>query len=122
MTVRDITKGVFALRHETPQEALICNWANELDGMLWEELFCRCADNPYPEWKPVAPEEADTRRLLIPAPYESIYLEWIRAKMDDWNQEVMLYNGSIAVCNAHLEAFKAHWRRLHRPKQPALTF
>lgn len=69
-----------------------------------------------------------TTELLIPAPYDEVYIFYLESKIDYHNGEIGKYNNSIAMFNNAYQAYQRHYNRTHMPRggkfvfSPAPTF
>lgn len=54
--------------------------------------------------------------LLVPAPYDEIYLRWLEAQIDYQNGEYDKYNASISLYNTVFEQYAYQYNRQHHPK------
>ena len=54
--------------------------------------------------------------FLAPDRYESLYLYYLLARIDQMNGETARYNESAALFNAQYDAFSAAYNRAHLPK------
>ena len=54
--------------------------------------------------------------FLAPDRYESLYLYYLLARIDQMNGETARYNESAALFNAQYDAFSAAYNRAHRPR------
>ena len=89
-------------------------WINTLDGIIHEEILSRAEDytgefTPYTE----ADDEAE---LLVPFPYDSIYIDYLSAKIDFANGEIASYNNNMTLYNKAYDNFANYYRRNHMPK------
>ena len=53
--------------------------------------------------------------LLVPAPYDEMYLRWLEAMIDYHNSEDGRYNNAITLFNNAYEGYKKHYTRTHMP-------
>lgn len=53
--------------------------------------------------------------LLVPAPYDEIYLRWLEAQINYANGEIDKYNVAITMYNTAFEAFEKDYNRNHMP-------
>lgn len=53
--------------------------------------------------------------LLIPAPYDEVYLRWLEAQIHYHNGEYDKYNNAILMFNTVYETYQAFYARGHRP-------
>ena len=97
-------------------------WLSTLDGVIKREIIDThegaeaVTFNGYDADTPV-----DTV-LLVPAPYDEVYLFWLQAKIDYWNAEMGKYNNSISMYNAAYSNFEKAYNREHKPISKKLKF
>ena len=60
--------------------------------------------------------------LLVPAPYDDIYIKWLEAQIDYANGEFKRFNNSIMMYNTTYTAFSRHYNRTHMPIGTAIKF
>lgn len=53
--------------------------------------------------------------LLVPAPYDEMYLRWLEAQIDYYNGENDRYNNAIRLFNNAYKDFKEQYTRTHMP-------
>ena len=53
--------------------------------------------------------------LLIPAPYDEVYLRWLEAQIDYHNGEIDKYNAAITMFNTAYEGYEKYYNRTHMP-------
>ena len=97
-------------------------WLSTLDGVIKKEIIDThegaevVAFSGYTEETPLDTE------LLVPAPYDEVYLFWLQSKIDYWNGELGKYNNSIAMYNTAYSAFEKAYNREHKPITTKLKF
>jgi hypothetical protein len=90
-------------------------WLSTLDGIIKTEII-----NTHEGAEQVTfngyDEDADlTTELLVPAPYDSIYLRWLEAQIDYANGEYTRYNNDLQAFNDAYSAFERYYNRNHMP-------
>ena len=55
--------------------------------------------------------------LMVPDPYSSLYIKYLTAQIDFYNNEIARYNNSMAMFHVALSAFVDAYNRTHMPKQ-----
>ena len=114
MTLSKAIKGFRDLcPNPYPSEQLIA-WISELDGLALADIFSSRADCPE-GWQAYTQTDMD-KELLIPPPYDGIYFDWLKSKVDYWQDESNYSNSSKAFNNAYM-SFGDYWRRTHGPLQ-----
>ncbi len=66
--------------------------------------------NGYDEFTPM-----DTV-LLVPSPFDEIYLRWLEAQIHFHNGEYDRYNAVILLYNTAFEGYRNHYNATHMPK------
>ena len=56
-----------------------------------------------------------TCKLLVPPPYDDIYIHWLEAHIDYAGGEYEKYNNSISLFNTTYEAYAKYYHRTHKP-------
>lgn len=89
---------------------------NEIDQMIHGELIMTHFHTLTERTKPEYDTETDEgTELLIPSPYDMLYVYWMMSKMDLLNQELDKYNNDRALFeNAYQQA--ADW--INRTRMP----
>ena len=60
--------------------------------------------------------------LLVPAPYDEVYLRWMEAQIDYHNGEYDKFNNSIIMYNTAFDAYQKFYIRTHKPVQAGRRF
>ena len=90
------------------------NWLSALDGTVREEIIDRHEGGGGEIFVPYTEEDKE-KELLIPAPYEEVYLRYMEAQIDYANGEYERFNNSNAMYAAAYSAFERAYNRSHRP-------
>ena len=53
--------------------------------------------------------------MLVPAPYDEMYLRWMEVQIDYHNGEYDKYNNAIIMFNTAFEAYKRYYNGIHSP-------
>jgi hypothetical protein len=90
-------------------------WLSTLDGIIKTEIINTHEGAEQVTFKGYD-EDADlTTELLVPAPYDSIYLRWLEAQIDYANGEYTRYNNDLQAFNDAYSAFERYYNRNHMP-------
>ena len=60
--------------------------------------------------------------LLVPAPYDDIYIRYLEMQIDYANGEYGKYNNSKVMYNETYTVFKRYYNRTHMPKGSKFKF
>ena len=60
-------------------------------------------------------EEKLSMPLIVPSPYDRLYTEYLKMKIDSENGETARYNNSAALYNSHMMEFRRYYNKTHMP-------
>lgn len=88
-------------------------WLSTLDGMVKTRILdTHCGRQetclPYTEDTP------EDTQLLVPAPFDRIYLWYLSAQMDYYNGEITRYNNAISLFESAFEDYANYYHRTHK--------
>lgn len=58
-----------------------------------------------------------TDELLVPFPYDELYMAYLKAKIDEENGETVRYNNTASTFNVLLSEYARAYNREHMPKK-----
>jgi len=108
MTVKEAIARANEIRPNVLDDEQKARWLYGLDCDVAEMQDVDQPDFVWPE------EDAE---LLMPAPHDNIYVLYLAAQIDYYNQESANYANDMAVFNAGYDDARAWWRRHNRPKK-----
>lgn len=105
MTALDAISWVDGKKHNVYSQEDKLFWLGQVEKMA-AQLHSRCS-------LPTAQEEAVTPEtvLMIPAPFDDLYLRYLEAQMDYTNQEYQKYNNAMALFAALWQDYANQVRR-----------
>lgn len=90
-------------------------WLSTLDAAVKAEIIDRCEGGGEQSFEPYSAESGDDTPLLVPSPYDEIYLRYLEAQIDYANGEYARFNNSNAMYSAAYSAFARAYNRSHMP-------
>ena len=115
MTIAEVISKVDALmpNNYTPEDKI--GWLSDLDARVKTQII-----NTHRRNEPIFFYGYDSildleTELLVPAPYDEMYLRWLEAKIHYHNSEDDRYNNAIMLFNNAYEGYKKHYTRTHMP-------
>ena len=115
MTIMDALYRIDELKPNSYSQPEKIKWLSSLDGTIKSEIIDTHEGGENVVFNGYS-EDADlTTVLLVPAPYDDIYLRWLEAQIDYANGEYGKYNNSITLYNTAYAAFSNHYNRTHMP-------
>lgn len=123
MTIREAINRVDSTYPNQYSDDLKIAWLSDLDYRVFNELFITHEGNFYTTGAPVLPGQIhiefpytdDTTELLVPSPYDALYSSYIKAKIDELNEETTRYANSAAQFNTDWQDYARFYNRAHMP-------
>lgn len=93
-------------------------WLSYIDGIIKNDVIdTHELPDGWEEFEFMAYNPDDlTKGLLIPAPYDELYVAYIKMRIDEENGETARYNNSSAMFNAYMDDLAKAWNRQFVPK------
>ncbi len=115
MTIMEAIHRVESTKPNSFDEKEEIVWLSVLDGMVKNQII-----NTHEGAEAVVfngyNENTDLNTVLIvPAPYDEVYIRWLEAQIDYANGEYEKYNNSMQMFNTALTAFNNYYNRTHMP-------
>ncbi len=115
MKIRDALEQIKNTKPSQYGDKMLLGWLSVLDGQMWEEALKR-----YGAPAPATPYKQSMMEmeLLIPHPYDQIYLTWLGAQIDLMNAEYERYNNQMMLFNAQHQEYLNHVTRNNVVRDP----
>lgn len=97
-------------------------WLSTLDGIIKKEIIDTHEGSEAITFNGYDENSSLTTVLLVPAPYDDIYLRWLEAQIDYANNEYGKYNNSTTMYNKAYATFEKYYNREHMPIGKKLKF
>ena len=123
MTVLEALVRADLARPNEIEQSQKLQWLSALDGQIHAELLeaYRGAPEPFSGYN--GQTELRTAQLLVPFPYDELYLRYLVMRIDLEQGELERYNNDAACFNRLWQSCAAHYGRTHEPLTvPALRF
>lgn len=109
------------LKHNTYTQSNKVQWLSRLDAMVKKQIIDthegeEVIFNGYDESTDMNTE------LLIPEPFDEVYLRWMEAQIDYHNGENERYNNSMDMFNTSYNAYQNEYNRTHMPKGKRIRY
>jgi hypothetical protein len=122
MKVREAIDRTDSLKHNTYTESEKVEWLSRLDGMVKQQIIDTHEDGEDIIFDGYTQKDSMDTVLLVPMPFDEVYIRWLEAQIDYYNGEIDRYNNSIAMFQSAYDAYSRHYNRLHLPKTEKLKF
>ena len=122
MTIIEAINGVDAVKPNTYDQTQKIRWLSELDGIVKKEIIDTHEGGEDISFNGYKEDTLLSTTLLIPAPYDEVYIRYLEMKIDYSNGEYGKYNNSKTMYNTAFFAFKNYYNRTHMPKGNKFKF
>lgn len=121
MTIMDALYRVDEVKPNTFSQTEKIHWLNTLDGMIKSNIIDTHEGGEDITFEGYASDVGINTVLLVPAPYDDIYIRYLEMQIDYANGEYGKYNNSMAVYNTAYSAFEKYYNRTHKPISKKFT-
>ena len=122
MTILEATSIIDSIKPNNYTQPEKVRWLSELDGMIKTNIIDTHEGGSDVSFEGYTESTDYDTTLLVPAPYEDIYIKWLESKIDYANAEYAKYNNTRNAFNAIYEEFENHYNRHHMPIQHRLKY
>lgn len=115
MTIIEAVARVDAVKPNVYQLPQKIKWLSELDGIIKKEIIDTHEGGEGITFSGYTEDTNTNTELLVPAPYDEIYVRYLEMQIDYTNNEYGKYNNSMMVYSSAYNAFEKHYNRDHMP-------
>lgn len=117
MTIIEAISRIDVLKPNSYPQSEKIKWLSTLDGIIKNELIDTHEGGDTISFTGYNDNTLLTTELLVPAPYDEVYLYWLESKIDYYNGEMIKYNNSITMFNTAYSNYEKIYNRDHMPKR-----
>lgn len=118
MKVAEIITCVDQLRPNGYDLEQKTRWLSEIEGMVVDEII-NLAEGNEKAFIGYQYEMDAEKETILPQRFVDIYIHYLKAKIEFYDDETTQYNNEVAAYQASYEQYAAWYRRHHMPKQHA---
>ena len=115
MTLIEAINRVDAVKPNTYSQLEKVKWLSGLDGIIKAEIIDTHEGGEGVIFSGYTEDTDVTTVLLVPAPYDEVYIRYLEMQIDYANNEYAKYNNSLMMYNSAYNAFEKHYNRDHMP-------
>lgn len=115
MKIIDAINRLDSLKQNTYSQSDKIRWLSTLDWMVKKQVIDNHEGADEVIFTGYDKETDVNTELLVPTPYDEMYLRWLEAQIDYTNGEYRKYNNSITVFNTLFDAFASYYTRDNMP-------
>ena len=116
MTIMDALYRIDGLKPNSYSQSDKIKWLSSLDGVIKSEIIDTHEDGEDIVFNGYDENTEITTKLIVPAPYDDIYLRWLESQIDYANGEYGKYNNTSKAYNDAYSLFERYYNRTHMPK------
>ena len=122
MTILEIINRVDTIKPNSYTQTEKIDWLSTIDGIIKNEIIDTHEGGEAIVFEGYTPDTSLDTVLLVPAPYDDIYIRWLESRIDYANGEYKKYNNSAMAYNAAFEAYSRYYNAQHKPKHTIKRF
>lgn len=122
MTIIEAINRTDNLNHNVYSQEQKIQWLSELDGKVKRDVLDTHVGTQNVVFLGYNKDTPLNTVLLVPAPYDCLYLHWLSAQIAMSNGEYDKYNASITLFNDEYTVFTGDYHRSHMPKKQGQRF
>ena len=122
MKIIEAINRIDSLKHNTYSNNEKVAWLSRLDSMVKRLIIDTHEGSDNVFYTNYDDETSMDLVLLVPAPFDEIYLRWLEAQIDYANGEYDKYNNSILMYQTAWDAYANYYNRNHMPKGTAIKY
>ena len=94
-------------------------WLSFIEGIIINEVLKTHEgyDGKYDLFEGYS-EDKLTLPLIVQSPYDRLYTEFLKMKIDEANGETARYNNSMVLFNSYMDEFRKYYNKTHMPLDP----
>lgn len=116
MTIIDAINRIDSLKQNTYTNSDKIAWLSKLDSMVKRHIIDTHDGAESYSFKSYDDDTDLQTELLVPEPYDEMYLRWLEAQIDYANGEYGKYNNAILMFNTTYEGYANYYNRNNMPK------
>lgn len=115
MTIIEAINKIDTLKSNTYSQEDKVDWLSRLDWMVKRHIIDTHAGAENVSFAGYGDGTDLHTVLLVPVPYDEVYLRWLEAQIDYHNGEIDKYNVAITMFNTAYEGYEKYYNKTHMP-------
>jgi hypothetical protein len=116
MKIIEAINRLDALKHNTYTQIDKVKWLSRVDGMVKRHIIDTHEGSEDVTFSGYDENTDLQTELLVPTPYDDLYLRWMEAMIDFHNGEYGKYNNAVDMFNTSYGSYQSYYNRTHMPK------
>lgn len=115
MKIREAISTIDSLKHNTYSQSDKIAWLSRMDSNIKRLIIDTHEGAEEVNFTGYDDTTDLETELLVPAPFDEIYLRWLEAQIDYTNGEYNKYNNAILMYNTAYQAYRNYYNSMHMP-------
>lgn len=115
MKISDAIAQLDGLKHNVYNYSDKVAWLSRLDTMVKKHIIDSHEGGESIAFTGYTAETDPQTELLVPEPFDGMYLRWLEAQIDYYNGEYERYNQAMAMFEAEYNGYERWYNRKHMP-------
>lgn len=122
MTIIEAINRIDSLKpnNYTPEDKIA--WLSSLEGIIKKEIIDTHKGSENVTFEGYNENTALDTVMLVPKPYDDVYVKWLEAQIDYTNGEINRYENSMIAYNTLYSTFARYYNRTHLPLGKSIKF
>jgi hypothetical protein len=122
MTIAEAISRVDSLKPNTYTYDDKVSWLSTLDTKVKTQVIDAHESDQSFSFNGYNEMTDSNQELLVPAPYDEMYVYWLTAMIDYYNNEDARYNNAVILFDNSYERYKSYYTRNNMPKSKGNRF
>lgn len=122
MTIIEAINRIDSLKPNSYTQPDKIAWLSNLEGIIKSEIIDTHEGSESVNFNGYDVDTPLDTVMIVPAPYDDIYLKWLEAQIDYTNGDTAKYNNSMTMYNTVYSAFQRQYNRTHMPLGSSIKF
>ena len=122
MTIIEAINTIDALYPNTYSPEQKIAQLSKLDGVIKRDIIDKHEGSEGVTFNGYDENTPNDTVLLVPAPYDEVYIFWLQTWIDYWNGEIGRYNNSTSMYKSAYSNFERAYNREHMPKETKIKY
>lgn len=115
MKINEAINRLDALKANTYNQPEKIEWLSRVDSMVKKQIIDTHAGGEAVSFSGYTEDTPMETVLLVPAPFDELYLRFMEAQIDYHNHEYEGYNNAIILFNTAFQTYADHYNQHHMP-------
>ena len=123
MTIQKALDMLDSMKPNMMDRSVKIEFLNQIENLIFDELVMRHEHTAAQETAPSYDEDTDlATEMLIPSPYDMLYVYWLMTQIDHINMEFDKYNNDRTMFETAYDTASDWYTRNHMPLSAGREF